>query len=162
MFIRAGNPMVLGLVLFVLNAPFASNAWSQAKVSNLAELQRQVQATEVAFAKTMADRDHGAFSSFLSDEAVFMSGSGVLRGKVEVSRAWKRFFEGSEAPFSWEPEKVEVLSSGKLALTNGPVHQGGKLVGTFTSIWRSEAPGRWRIVFDSGCQVCESCRSDSH
>jgi hypothetical protein len=34
---------------------------------------------------------------------------------------------------------------------------GGKLVGTFTSIWRREEPGVWRVVFDSGCQVCESC-----
>jgi hypothetical protein len=32
---------------------------------------------------------------------------------------------------------------------------GGKLVATFTSIWRLEAPGVWRIVFDKGNDVCD-------
>jgi ketosteroid isomerase-like protein len=28
-------------------------------------------------------------------------------------------------------------------------------VGTFTSIWRRESDGRWRIVFDKGCPPCD-------
>ena len=36
----------------------------------------ELRATEEAFAKTMADRDHRAFASFLADEAVFF-GQGV-------------------------------------------------------------------------------------
>jgi ketosteroid isomerase-like protein len=49
-----------------------------------------------------------------------------------------------------------VLGSGSLALTSGPVHDPeGKLIGTFTTIWRHEADGRWRVVFDKGCPVCE-------
>ena len=73
-----------------------------------------------------------------------------------VVEAWKRFFEGKDAPFSWEPEAVEVLGSGSLALTSGPVRDpDGKLIGTFTTIWRREPDGRWRVVFDKGCPVCE-------
>jgi len=50
---------------------------------------------------------------------------------------------------------VEVLDSGTLALSTGPVHDpGGKRIGTFSSIWRREADGSWRIVFDKGCPVC--------
>lgn len=124
----------------------------------LPELQRQVEDTERAFAKTMADRDYTAFTSFLSDEAVFFSGKTPLRGKLRVAEAWKSLYEKSEAPFSWIPEKVAVLDSGVLALSTGPVRDPkGKLIGTFTSIWRLEAPGRWRIVFDKGCDVCEPC-----
>jgi ketosteroid isomerase-like protein len=125
---------------------------------NLTELQREVEDTEHAFAKTMADRDYTAFTSFLSDEAVFFSGPTPSRGKLQVARAWKRFYEKSEVPFSWAPEKVAVLDSGTLALSTGPVHDPkGNLIGTFTSIWRREAPGKWRIVFDKGCDVCELC-----
>lgn len=160
MLVRVGRTIVLGLALLLLNAPFASSARGQSRHPDLAELQRQVRDTEAAFAKTMADRDFAAFSSFLSNEAVFLSSSEVLRGKDQVAQGWKRLFDGAEAPFSWEPEKIEVLDSGRLALSTGPVHQKGKLVGTFTSIWRREAPGRWRIVFDTGCQVCQACRSD--
>jgi ketosteroid isomerase-like protein len=124
--------------------------------ANVAELQRQVADTERAFAKTMADRNHAAFASFLSEETVFFSGPKPLHGRQQVADWWKRFYEKPEAPFSWEPEKVEVLESGTLALSTGPVRDpGGKLFSTFTSIWRLEAPGVWRIVFDKGNEACD-------
>jgi len=127
----------------------ALNAWSQQAAPEA--LREQVMATERAFAKTMADRDHAAFTRFLSDEAVFFGGKGPLRGKQAVADAWKPFYEKPAAPFSWEPDQVEVLASGTLALSTGPVHDpSGKLVGRFNSIWRQEAPGVWRIVFDKG------------
>ncbi len=127
--------------------------------SNPVDLQRQVADTERSFAKSMADRDHAAFTTFLSDEAVFMSGPQPLRGKERVASAWKRFYEGSTAPFSWQPQQVEVLQSGTLAISSGPVRDPqGKLIATFTSIWRLEAPGVWRIVFDKGSDVCD-CRT---
>src|SRR6202162_4667338 len=81
---------------------------------------REVADTERAFAKTMADRDYIAFKSFLSDDAVFFSGSTPLRGKQRVADAWRRFFEKAEAPFSWQPEQVEGLESGGAALSSGP------------------------------------------
>lgn len=122
-----------------------------------ADLRQQVAATERAFARTMADRDHAAFTSFLSEEAVFLGGASVLRGRASVAAAWKRLYDAPEAPFSWEPDTVEVLPSGTLALTAGPVRDpAGKVVGRFYSTWRLEAPGAWRIVFDHGCDVCEA------
>lgn len=126
---------------------------------SIAELTRQVTETEKAFAKTMADRDHAAFTKFLAEDAVFFSGdTESLRGKEKVAAAWKALYEKPAAPFSWAPEKVEVLDAGNLALSTGPVLDAkGNLVGRFTSIWRLEAPGTWRIVFDKGCDVCKAC-----
>jgi len=127
-----------------------------------ASLQQQVAATERAFAKTMADRDLAAFGHFLSPETVFISGAKTLRGRQQVIDGWRKLYEGASAPFSWEPQTVEVLDSGRLALSTGPVHDAaGKLVGTYTSIWRLEAPDTWRIVFDSGCEVCARCAADT-
>ncbi|MDB5976578.1 MAG: nuclear transport factor 2 family protein [Nevskia sp.] len=125
-------------------------------VQDRAELQKQVMETEQAFAKSMADRDHAAFTSHLSEEAVFFSDPNVLRGKQAVADAWKPYFAKPAAPFSWKPEHVEVLDSGTLALSSGPVYNPqGKLIATFNSIWRLEAPGVWRIVFDKGSDVCK-------
>ncbi|HEX6706629.1 MAG TPA: nuclear transport factor 2 family protein [Albitalea sp.] len=116
-----------------------------------AALERQVADTERAFAKTMADRDLDAFSRFLSEETVFFSGPTPLRGKAAVTAFWKRFYEKPAAPFSWRPERVEALDSGTLALSTGPVFDpAGKCIGRFTSIWRQESPGTWRIIFDRG------------
>ena len=76
-------------------------------------------------------------------------------GKAAVVAGWKAYFDGVVAPFSWEPETVEVLDSGTLALTSGPVRgPDGKQIGTFNSIWRREADGRWKVVFDKGCPPC--------
>jgi len=122
---------------------------------DLAQLKDQVADTERAFARTMADRDHAAFTRFLSDETIFFSGPTPLHGKQQVADWWKRYYEKPEAPFSWEPDQVEVLESGTLALSTGPVRDSkGKLFGTFSSIWRQEAPGVWRIIFDKGNEVC--------
>ena len=123
---------------------------------DLPALREQVFATERAFAKTMADRDFAAFTSFLSEEAVFFSGPTPLRGKAEIAARWKRFYEAKEAPFSWEPAQVEVLDSGTLALSTGPVRDpAGKQFAIFTSVWRLEAPGTWRIILDKGEDYCD-------
>ena len=119
---------------------------------DLAALTRQVADTERAFAKTMADRDAAAFARFIAEEAVFFNAKGPVRGKAAVVADWQRFFVGPKPPFAWAPQDVEVLPSGTLALTSGPVYApDGKVVASFTSVWRLAAPGVWRIVFDKGC-----------
>lgn len=147
------------VAILVASAAHAACTVMTSQQSSTTELQQAVANTERAFAKSMADRDHAAFSAFLSDEAVFFSGPKVLRGKQQVAAAWKRFYEGPTAPFSWQPEQVEVLPSGQLALSSGPVRDAqGKLIATFSSIWRQEAPGVWRIVFDKGNEVCDCAK----
>ncbi len=119
--------------------------------------QEQVFAAERAFAKSMADRDLKAFSALLSEEAIFFGSAAPHRGKDKVIAAWKDFFVESRAPFSWEPDQVEVLESGTLALSTGSVRNpDGKLIARFNSIWRLEAPGTWRIIFDKGSPLSEA------
>ncbi len=117
----------------------------------LQALAQQVADAERAFARSMDERNHAAFTALLSEQAVFFSGRGVLRGKAAVAAGWKKFFDGPAPPFSWSPDDVQVLGDGTLALSTGPVlDPGGKPIARFNSIWRQEAPGVWRIVFDKG------------
>jgi ketosteroid isomerase-like protein len=150
----------LAIVLVLAPIP-AVTVVADAPPTNQYRLQQQVAATERAFAKTMADRDVTAFGRFIAQEAVFVSGAKPLRGRQQVIDGWRKFFEGASAPFSWEPRTVEVLDSGRLALSSGPVHDAaGKLVGTYSSVWRREARDTWRIVFDSGCEICARCAAN--
>ena len=132
----------------------ASLGAASAQSQTTAELAQQVRAAEHGFAATMARRDSVAFATYVAEEAVFF-GPGAIRGKAAVVAAWRAFFEGPDAPFSWEPETVEVLDSGTLAISSGPVRNPqGERVGTFNSIWRREADGTWLVVFDRGCPPC--------
>src|SRR5512147_1307601 len=144
-----------GLVVAALTAALTATATAHAgdAVSRDARAAK-VRAREQAFAKTMADRDHAAFAGFVSEEAVFL-GRSVLRGRKAVADGWKAYLDGPKAPFSWQPETVEVLDSGTLALSRGPVFDpDGRRTGTFTSTWRLEKDGEWRVVLDSGCPPC--------
>lgn len=141
------------LTCFAALAIFAGSA-----NADRATLTKEVRDAEQAFATTMAARDHAAFTSHLAEDAVFFDGEKATRGKAAVAAAWKAFFDGPKAPFSWTPENVEVLDSGALAYSSGPVFDAkGKRVATFNSVWRRESDGTWRVVFDKGCTACADC-----
>lgn len=150
---RIPNPLIAAVLILTLGLPVAVLA---ADPPGAAELAAQLRATEEAFARTMADRGHAAFVSFLAEEAVFFGRAGELRGREAVAAAWKPLFEGAAAPFSWQPDVATVLDSGTLGLTSGPVFApDGHRIGTFMSVWRREADGSWKIVLDRGCPDCD-------
>jgi ketosteroid isomerase-like protein len=146
---RAGGRT--GFAWAVVMLGFASGAGAQGAVPFDGPEADDVRAREVGFAKSMADRDFDAFRTFLHPDAVFFSGSEAIRGAEAVAAAWQPFFEGEVAPFSWAPDLVQVLESGDLALTSGPVRAAsGETVGRFNSIWRRDRSGQWYVVFDKG------------
>ena len=122
---------------------------------DLAGLAAEVRATEIAFAKTLADRDVKSFTRMIAPDVIWLADV-PLRGPEQVLTRWQKFFDAPQPPFSWSPETVEVQQGGKLALSTGPVvNPAGKRVGTYTSIWRHEPGGEWRIIFDRGCPACD-------
>lgn len=145
---------VLGGLFAALTAAAVPGAGGEPEIGSL---RRQVDAAERAFAQSMADRDHAAFCSWLSEHAIFYGGATPLIGKAAVAAGWKAFFDSAQAPFSWAPDRIDVLQDGSLAHSSGLVRNpAGKPVGRFNSVWRQEAPGTWRIVFDKGSPLTEA------
>lgn len=143
-----------------LTTLFLALAVSSAGAEVKPDLRRQVFEAESTFAHTMAARDFQAFGTFVAEDAIFFGGRAPHRGRAAVLEAWKPLFEGPKAPFSWRPEVVEVLDSGTLAHSSGPVFDPeGKLINTFNSVWRLDRDGHWRVVFDRGCAVCDTTRA---
>ena len=125
------------------------------RVSDATPPADRLRASETAFAATMAARDVDAFASHLADDAVFINGGKPLRGKAAIVEHWKRFYAAPRAPFSWKPELVEVIDSGRLGYSEGPVsNPDGVVVARYVSTWRLDAAGVWKIVFDNGYEVC--------
>ena len=125
-------------------------AAAAAAQSSLEARRAEVFAAERAFARSMAERDFATFGRYVAEDCVFF-GQAALHGREAVLAAWKPFFDGAQAPFSWEPDQVEVLASGDLALSTGLVkNPAGTVTGRFNSIWQRQADGRWQVIFDKG------------
>ena len=147
------TPRLLALVLPPLLAACASMPGTSVRIdaATAARLEKEVADVERAFAKTMADRDHAGFASFIAEDAAFRSSKGPIIGKAAIVADWKRFYEGPAAPFAWEPDLVTVQADGVQALSTGPVRDSqGKVNFRFMSVWRKQADGRWLIVLDHG------------
>jgi len=143
-------PKAVGLAAALLVVPLGSPP-EQMVNHQVTGPRAEVEAREIAFAKTMADRDLEAFLTFLSPEAIFFSGNEPIRGAEAIGQAWAPLFLDEVAPFSWHPDVVVVLESGGLAMTSGPVRgPSGQEMGRFNSIWRKDPDGQWRVVFDKG------------
>jgi len=146
--LKAIRALIISSLLFISGIVFA-------EAPIMKESYTAVEETERAFADTMARRDFEEFKTFISEEAVFFSGTAPLRGRQQIADAWEAYFKDPLAPFSWEPEHVEVLESGSLAWSSGPVYDAdGKRVATFNSVWQLDASNQWRIIFDKGNEVC--------
>ncbi len=120
--------------------------------------QAQVREAECGFAASMAKRDLPVFERHLAEPALFFGGGQqILEGRAAVMAAWKPFFEGAQAPFSWEPDQIALVGDGSLGYSTGLVRDPkGELIGRFASVWRQEAPGRWRIIIDRGVPLSDS------
>ena len=123
--------------------------------SDLATIVADVKAAETAFAKTMADRRLDQFADFVAEDAVFV-GAAMNIGRARVVEKWSAFFKGPQAPFSWAPDAVAVAADGRTAVSTGLARDpAGKIVSRFTSIWRKDPDGHWRVIADQGVDACE-------
>jgi len=146
------------LACVLLPAALHASAATLPSAAELAAVAAEVKASEIAFARTMADRKLDDFTGFVAEDAVF-NGRTAQIGRAAVVEAWKRFFAAPQAPFSWAPDAVAPTADGRYAISTGLVHDpAGKVTGRFTSIWRKDADGHWRVVADQG--VDAGCAED--
>lgn len=96
-----------------------------------------------------------AFYVFAHDSAVILrENSYPIMGKEAIK---KRFSSANDSVFSlsWKPSFADVAQSGDLGYTYGIYHYTSKdtlMKGTYVSIWKKGADGKWKYVFDSGNQ----------
>ena len=156
------SPVLPFLVLIAALAAGTSAAESPSfdRAARIEEVRR----AELAFAASVMENRPDRFAAALDEGAVFVGG-GVSRGKAEVVESWKGYFAEGRPYFEWHPELVELSADGELGLSRGPwtiraKDKDGKEVeqkGTFNSVWRRQADGSWRVIFDAGCSPCPAC-----
>jgi len=108
-------------------------------------------------AAAVADGDVEAFAALVAEDAVFLSGTGMLRGRAAVVEGWTPLMAPDRAAeLTWAPKGVRMAQSGELAYTIGGYGltvrpPGGEPVtseGQYLSVWSLGEDGVWRVVAD--------------
>jgi len=120
------------------------------------KVETEIFETEKAFARLAKEEGlKTAFLAFASDEAVLNRGEQLIKGKEAIAD----YFDKStmtNVTLDWKPDFVSAASSGDLGYTYGKysleaTDQEGKVVkgnGIFHTVWRKNADGEWRYVWD--------------
>lgn len=114
---------------------------------------------ELSFADSVRRHDAAAFAEHVDPDAVFSVGSKTpLHGRTTIVERWAGLVSGKAGRLDWYPDRVTAANSGDLAWSTGPAlfevadGKGGTtaMLSRFSSVWRRNADGEWRVVFDSG------------
>jgi ketosteroid isomerase-like protein len=110
---------------------------------------------EADFVADVAKQGHAAFITHFADDGVEIVDGGGFDSK-DAMRKQPPWPEGTT--LTWTPVKAEMSASGDLGYTYGTYiytvkNKNGKLVanyGKYTSIWKKQKDGRWKVVVDMG------------
>jgi len=114
--------------------------------------------TEKDFAR-MADEEgiSRAFLTYAAEDAVLMRNNKLVTGRQDLSELFENQTSTlKDEKLSWKPDFVDVSASGDLAYTYGQFSHSytdstGAIVestGVFHTVWKKQADGSWRFVWD--------------
>jgi len=154
-------PLFAALLLVVITLPPAahSSASSKATADTLKQL-------EADFMKAAGEHGSQGYMSFYADDAVEVpNGAPILSGKVDIAKTMG-FLDQKGNQLTWTPVGADIAASGDLGYTYGnyefrTMDETGKPVvehGHYTSIWKKQPDGSWKIVLDMGNAGAEERR----
>ena len=145
----------VAVVVVAVVAVGSVNGRAQVADSNAAAA---IMKADADFNRAVADRDLKRFLSFIAEGATFNGGTpDEIRGRDAVAKDWAPFFEANGPRLTWAPTKAEVLGAGDVGYSVGTSEyittaNGQKTVrrGNYLTVWRKQADGAWRVVYDTG------------
>jgi ketosteroid isomerase-like protein len=113
---------------------------------------------EAEFMKTAAEKGSAGYMSYYADDAVEVpNGHAIIPGKTNIA-ATMGFLDDKNNRLIWTPVGADISASGDLGYTYGTYEfhsrdKDGKPTvdyGNYTSIWKKQADGSWKVVLDMG------------
>ncbi|MGA8436594.1 MAG: DUF4440 domain-containing protein [Candidatus Sulfotelmatobacter sp.] len=145
--------MVTLAVVFTVTPNTHPFAWASEKLTG--ETLRQIEGERV---KAGAGHGSAGYMSYYADDAVEVpNGAAIISGKVNIAKTME-FLDDKNNHLSWTAVGADVSASGDLGYTYGTyefrsVGKDGKPVvenGKYTSIWKKQKDGSWKVVLDMG------------
>jgi ketosteroid isomerase-like protein len=148
---------LLAASVLISNAGFLANA----SVKNSAETLKQL---EAEFMKAAAEKGSAGYMSYYADDAVEVpNGADAIPGKANIAKTMG-FLDDKNNHLTWTPVGADMSSSGDLGYTYGTYEfqslgKDGKPVvthGKYTSIWKRQKDGSYKVALDMGNSSTES------
>jgi ketosteroid isomerase-like protein len=113
---------------------------------------------EGEFMKAAAEKGSQGYMSYYADDSVEVPNNApLILGKAEIAKGMD-FLDDKNNRLTWTPVGADISSSGDLGYTYGNYEfhakdkEGKPLVqyGKYTSIWKQQKDGSWKVVLDMG------------
>lgn len=113
---------------------------------------------EGEFMKAAAERGAEGYMSYYAEDAVEVpNGEAAIHGKANIAKTMG-FLNDKNNQLVWMPVDADISASGDLGYTSGTYEfrskdKDGKATvahGKYTSIWKKQKDGSWKVVLDMG------------
>jgi len=113
---------------------------------------------EADFMKAAAERGAEGYMSYYADDAIEVpNGADAIHGKANIAKTMA-FLNDKNNRLTWTPTDAGISLSGDLGWTTGTYEfrskdKDGKVKvehGKYSSIWKKQPDGNWRVVLDMG------------
>jgi ketosteroid isomerase-like protein len=151
-------PLLLALVvcltlagMFVLPNKLSSEPSAQATPETLKQL-------EAEFMKAAAEKGSQGYMSYYADDAVEVPNRGpLIQGKIHIAEGMG-FLDDKNNRLMWTPVGADISAAADLGYTYGTFefhsrdNEGKPKIeyGKYTSIWKRQKDGSWKVVLDMG------------
>lgn len=113
---------------------------------------------DLEFARDTKERGVDGWVSWFAEDGAQLVPGREARGHEAIREIMTPAFAEPHSSLRWEPTFADIAESGDMGYTIGRyrsrrVDENGKQIdrtGTYTSIWRKNADGQWKVVLDSG------------
>lgn len=126
-----------------------------------ADTMRQLEAD---FMKATAEHGSQGYISYYADDAVEVpNNESIVQGKTNIAKTME-FLDDKNNHLTWTPVGADISASGDMGYTYGTYEftssdRNGKPVvdhGKYTSIWKKQKDGTWKVVLDMGNATADS------
>ena len=111
------------------------------------------------FDKATAEKGAEGWVAYFASNGSMLSDTAMpITGIQKIRKAMEPAFSDSTFSLRWEPIKAEIMIPGILGYTAGKwiklwKNKQGKFMkaaGTYSSIWKKQPDGSWKIILDTG------------
>lgn len=143
------------LVILVISSAFSCSSKSTEELTR-EQVIEEIYAMEKAFNDMLAKEGRAeAFAHFAAEGGSISRGGRLITGKDSIHAYYARSTT-QILTLTWKPSFVDVSDDLSMAYTWGPtffkgIRENGEQfenTGTFHSIWKRQADGSWRYVYD--------------